>query len=87
MAGGVFYAHTPHFLFRREENHTEATDERIVAVLEEPEITGPDEGNRRVFWGQIRDLGVEPWWLKVVVADNPTGPAILSAYHPTEDEE
>ena len=86
VAGGVFYAHTPHFLLGREENHPEATDERIVAVLEEPEATGPNQGNRRIFWGQIRDPGVEPWWLKVVVADNATGPAILSAYRPTEDE-
>ena len=86
VAGGVFYAHTPHFLSRREVDHPEATDERIATVLEEPEVVVPPQGNRRVYWRQIYEPGVEPWWLKVVVADNPSGPAILSAYRPEDDE-
>ena len=86
VADGVFYAYTLHFLERREVDHSEATDERIAAVLEEPEIPVLHQGNRRVFWRQIREPEVEPWWMKVVVVDNPSGPAILSAYHPPGDE-
>lgn len=86
VAGGVFYAHTPHFLERREVDHPEATDERIVAVLEEPEVPVLHQGDRRVFWRQIPEPGVEPWWMKAVVVDNLSGPAILSAYRPQGDE-
>ena len=82
VAGGVFYAHTPHFLSRRQEEHTEATDERIIHALELPEIVHPPEGDRQVYWGRIQEPGQELWWLRVVVVSNDTGPAILSAYNP-----
>lgn len=82
VAGGVFYAHTPHFLARRETDHPEATDERIIYVLENPEVTELPQGNRQVCWRQISELGAEPWWMKIVIVDNPTGLAILSAYNP-----
>ena len=81
-ANGVFYAHTPHFLESRELKHTEATDDRIYHVLESPEVVFPLQGNRRVYWSQIREQGSESWWMKVVVAENPGGPAILTAYRP-----
>lgn len=82
LVSGVFYAHTPYFLERRELKHTEATDDRIAYVLESPEVTYPPVGNRQVHWREIREPGSEPWWMKVVVANNPGGPAILAAYRP-----
>lgn len=86
FAGGRFYRHTPHFLQRRAETHTEATDTRISQVLESPDMEEPLRGNRRLCWGQIRESGTEIWWLKVVVVENPSGPAILTAYNPDKDE-
>ena len=86
FAGGNFYYHTRHFLQRRVETHTEATDERIRLVLENPDITESLLGNRRLYWGQISEPGTPPWWLKVVIAENPGGPAILTAYNPEKDE-
>ena len=86
VVGGVVYTHTPHFLSRREAEHPEATDERVAFVLEAADVSDSPQGNRRVYWGEIREPGVDPWWLKVVVADNPSGPAILSAYRLEDDE-
>ena len=86
VAGEVFYAHTPHFLRRRQRKHIEATDERIIYILEFPEVTVPLEGDRQVYWGRIQEPGIEPWWMKVVVVKNATGLAILSAYGPDRVE-
>ena len=49
FARGNFYRHTPHFLRRRAETHTEATDERIRQVLENPDIEESGQGNRRLY--------------------------------------
>jgi hypothetical protein len=85
VAGGVFYAHTPHFLeTKKEGRHAEATDERIVFVLENPEQVVLLQGDRRVYWARILDPGVEPWWMRVVVVENRSGPAILSEYGPPD---
>lgn len=86
FAGGNFYRHTPHFLRRRAETHTEATDERIRQVLENPEVAESGQGNRRIYWGQIREPGTDAWRLKVVVAENVGGPSILTAYNPERDD-
>ena len=84
VADGVFYAHTPHFLDRREEDHPEATDERIRLVLEAPDQTESLQGDRYVCWRRIREAEEVVWWMKVVVVLNQSGPAILTAY---EDDE
>ena len=49
FARGNFYRHTPHFLRRLAETHTEATDERIRQVLENPDIEESWQGNRRLY--------------------------------------
>ena len=80
----MFYAHTPHFLERREIDHPEATDERIYLVLEAPDQTEPLQGDRYVCWRRIREAEEVVWWMKVVIVLNQSGPAILTAY---EDDE
>ena len=83
-ANGRFYRYTPHFLERRSPphplGHPEATAERIRFVLENPQYTQAAGPRRSILWGRIQDPGINPWWLKVVVVENASGPAVLSAY-------
>jgi hypothetical protein len=81
---GRFYRHTDHFLQVREERHPEATDERIRHVLDEPEYIEAQEGDRYACWRRIQESETGGWSMKVVVVENPDGPAILTAYRPTE---
>ena len=60
--------------------HSEATDERIVHVLENPEHTEDVGGGGHLFWSRIRESGTDVWWMKVLVVENSSGPAIISAY-------
>ena len=83
VANGRFYLFTRHFLERRADGeHLEATDELIIKTLSEPDHTQPPEGNRTVYWKKIRESHGE-WWLLVVVAEEPSGPQVLSAYKDT----
>jgi hypothetical protein len=77
-----FYPFTPHFLaFRAEGRHRRATDSRIRQILTRPDFVETTSGNREVYWGYFREYN---WWIKVVLVDNPDGPAILTAYEDTE---
>ena len=84
FANGRFYRHSPHFLERRAVpyplGHSEATDERIIYVLENPEHRETVGGGRYLFWGRIRESGADAWWMKVLVAENRSGPVIITAY-------
>ena len=80
----MFYEQTPHSLRTRIQRHAEAIDERIEFVLETPEFVEPLEGNRYVCWRRVRVTDTEERWMKVVVVENLSGPAMLSAY---EDDE
>lgn len=81
VANGRFYLFARHFLDNRAKGeHPEATDDRIIAALSEPDYIQPPEGNRTVYWKIITELYDDDWRLLVVVAEEPDGPQVLSAY-------
>ena len=84
MANGRFYLFTRHFLDNRARGeHSEATDELITAVLSDPDYIQPPEGNRTVYWKMILEAEDDNWRMLVVVAEEPGGPQVLSAYKDT----
>ena len=84
MVNGRFYLFTRHFLDNRaKDEHTEATDDRIIATLSEPDYIQPPEGNRTVYWKMIVEWDDNNWRLLVVVAEERDGPQVLSAYRDT----
>lgn len=86
MANGRFYLFTRHIIDNRAKGvHLEATDQRIIAALSEPDHTQPPEGNRTVYWKWITVSDDDNWWLVVVVAEERGGLQILTAYRDTTD--
>ena len=84
MANGRFYLFARHFLDNgARDEHTEATDELITAVLSDPDYIQPPEGNRTVYWKMILETNDDNWRMLVVVAEEPGGPQVLSAYKDT----
>ena len=84
VVNGRFYLFTRHFLDNRaKDEHTEATDDRIIATLSEPDYIQPPEGNRTVYWKMIVEWDDNNWRLLVVVAEERDGPQVLSAYRDT----
>ena len=84
VANDRFYLFTGHFLENRANGvHTEATDERIILALSEPEHIMPPEGNRTVYWKRIAESDVDFWWLVVVIAEETSGLQVLTAYRDT----
>ena len=76
-----FYEFTRHFLERKSAGeHLEASDELIIDVLSNPDHIQPPQGNRTPHWKKILELNTDDWWLVVVIADEITGPQVLSAY-------
>ena len=83
-ANGRFYQFSRHFLDNRARGeHSEATDELITAALSDPDYAQPPEGNRTVYWKMILEANAENWRFLVVVAEEPNGPQVLSAYQDT----
>ena len=82
IANGRFYWFTRHFLERRitDEDHQKATDELIGYTLSEPDYVNSPEGDRIVYWKIIEELNEDNWWLKVIIIENTSGPAVLTAY-------
>ncbi len=84
MANGRFYLFTRHFREKKAGGeHVEATDELIIAALSDPDYIQPPEGNRTVYWKLIVETDGDNWRLLVVVAEEPDGPQVLSAYKDT----
>ncbi len=84
MANGQFYLFTRHFLDNRAGGeHSEATDELITATLSDPDYIQPPEGNRTVYWKMIVETDDDNWRMLVVIAEEPGGPQVLSAYKDT----
>jgi hypothetical protein len=83
-ANGRFYLFARHFIDNRAKGeHSEATDELITAVLSDPDYIQPPEGNRTVYWKIILETNDDNWRMLVVVAEEPGGPQVLSAYKDT----
>lgn len=79
-ANGRFYLLSLHFLDNRARGeHPEATDERIIAALSEPDYIQQPEGNRTVYWKMITESDDNNWRLLVIVAEERDGPQVLSA--------
>ena len=84
MANDQFYLFTRHFLDNRAGGeHSEATDELITAALSDPDYIQPPEGNRTVYWKMIVETDDDNWRMLVVIAEEPGGPQVLSAYKDT----
>ena len=84
MANGRFYLFTGHFLDNRANGvHLDATDERIIVALSEPDHIQPLEGNRTVYRKSILESDQDNWWLVVVVAEESSGLQVLTAYRDT----
>ena len=78
---GRFYEFTRHLLDNRHKGeHLEATDDRIIAALSQPDYIQPPDGNRTVYWKMIVESDDNNWRLLVVVAEERDGPQVLSAY-------
>ena len=81
VANDRFYLFTRHFLDNRARyEHSEATDDRIIAALSEPDYIQPPEGNRTVYWKMIVESDDNNWRLLAVVAEERDGLQLLSAY-------
>ena len=81
VANGRFYQFTSHLLDNTAKGlRLEATDERIITALSEPDHVQLPEGNRTVYWKSILESDQDNWWLVVVMADEASGLQILTAY-------
>ena len=84
MANDRFYLFTRHFRDNRADGvHLDATDERIIDALSEPDHIQAPEGNRTVYWKDILESNQYNWWLVVVIAEETDGLQVLTAYRDT----